>query len=756
MKKLTSLLLLVAVVCLTAVANPAHRGSVLTPQPDGTMLSVCLVGDEFYHFNTTVDGYTILLNEVGAYVYAQSDNGTLVPTQMLAHDAENRGIDELSFLASQPKHLVDEAGVATSHIRRVKRDVDLSNFDFENFRGLVILLDFTDKKFASEDPQAFYTEMFSSENFRGYHDPVTGRDVSCPGSVRDYFNDQSNGAFKPPFDVYGPYPATYVQNGVAVKARAAQCDDYSQVIFNNALKQANNDVNFALYDNNSDGKIDMVYFLVAGYSSSYQGNNGGYLWPHASNLSWTGSSYDGKKIDRYASSTELYGFEDTPSTVTVEGIGTVAHEFSHVLGLPDFYDTDYGKSGGESHHPDGWDVMSGGGDYNYGRSPVGYSFYERYALGWAEPINLTEPGTYTLNPVNTSRQGIILRTPVENEFFILENRQKTGWDSYLPGHGMVVVRVDSTNVGIWNRNEVNVNPAHNYYALLRAGNSRTGDSPSDPFPGTSGNIMLTNETSPNLLTWAGEPNEFIINAISENDGVITFNAMLDGTMTALVEDFETMPVSTGTTDQNVEGRFASWSFTKAGVRAPGEGKAYGENSVMMKTPSLFFSTTPVYYNIYMASMTVFNTSSTAAKYSLEYSVEDDENGNPVWVVARTSKGDDAIDVPLKTEGLYYWLLDLKNNQPAKFRIYQLAGNKNVATYIDNLTFYYTGEEGAPDIYDKGDVNCDGEVNISDVNAVIKIILGQIQSEDMMLRADVNDDGEVNISDVNAIIKIILN
>ena len=750
------LFMVASMVSLSAFANPAHRGSVMLPQPDGTLVSVSLVGDEFYHYNSTADGYTILLNEAGAWVYAERDGMVLVPTELLAHNEGERGAEELAFLAGVPKHLVDEARVAEGHVRRVKRDVDLSNFDFENFHGLVILLDFTDKKFASEDPQAFYTEMFSSEDFTRYHDPFTDRDVSCPGSVRDYFNDQSNGAFQPPFDVYGPYPATYVQNGVAMQARAVQCNNYSQIIFNNALKQADGDIDFSRYDNNGDGKIDMVYFLVAGYSSSYSGNSRGYLWPHAGNLNWTGSSYDGKKIDRYASSTELYGFESAPNTVTVEGIGTVAHEFSHVLGLPDFYDTDYDEGGGQSHDPGGWDIMAGGGDYNYGRSPVGYTYYERYALGWAEGREITGPGSYTLNPVNTSHEGYILRTPVENEFFTIENRQKTGWDAYLPGHGMIVTRVDSTNVNIWNRNEVNCNPDHNYFEMLRAGNSRSGDSSSDPFPGTTGNILLTNETQPSLLTWGGERSEYIFNAITETDGVIGFNVFRDGTITSIVEDFETMPVSTGTTEQNVQGRFAAWTFNKAGVRAPGEGKAHGENSVMMKTPSVFYSTTPVYYNVYMASMTVFNTSSTTAKFSLEYSVEDDENGTPIWVTAPSSKGEDGAEAAGKSESTCYWLLNLNNTQPAKFRIYERAGNKNVACYIDDLTFYYTGEEGGPAGWDKGDVNGDGEVNIADVNAIIGIILGETAQADVVKRADVNGDGEVNIADVNAIIDIILN
>ncbi|MBQ1746591.1 MAG: dockerin type I repeat-containing protein, partial [Muribaculaceae bacterium] len=245
-------------------------------------------------------------------------------------------------------------------------------------------------------------------------------------------------------------------------------------------------------------------------------------------------------------------------------------------------------------------------------------------------------------------------------------------------------------------------------------------------------------------------------AISEKDDVISFNFMRENEITALVEDFETMPVSTGTTDQNVEGRFASWTFNKAGVRAPGEDKAIGQNSVLTKTPSVFYSTTPVYYNIYLAEMTVFNMSSTDAKYSLEYSVENDESGNPVWVIAPSSKGADAADAPGKTQSKLYWLLDLDNTQPARFRIYERAGNKNVANYVDNLTFYYTGEAGGPADYKKGDVNGDGEVNIADVNVIIGIILGNTYDAETVRRADVNGDGEVNIADVNAIIDIILN
>ena len=754
MKKIALLLLFTVLLCAQTYANPAHKGSVLMPQPDGTMVSVSLVGDEFYHFNTTVDGYTIILTEAGAYVYAQREGMNLVPTGILAHDEGDRTAAELEFLANTPKRLVDELGVAESHVRRVKRNVDLSNFDFENFRGCVILIDFSDRKFSAADPKAFYTEMFSTENFTGFHDPFTDRDVTCPGSVRDYFSDQSNGAFAPPFDVYGPYPATYGSNNT--HAKSYQCQNMSSTIFQNALKAADSEVDFTKYDNNHDGKIDMVYFLVAGYSSSYQGNNEGYLWPHASNLNWTGRFFDNKAIDRYASSTELYGPESSPSYVATEGIGTVCHEFSHVLGLPDFYDTDYSSSGGESHHPGEWDVMAGGSDYNYGRCPAGYTFFERYALGWADATPLNQVGTYTLNPVNTSREGYILRTPVKNEFFTIENRQKTGWDTYLPGHGMIVTRVDSTNSYMWTNNRVNCNPNHNYFEILRAGNSTSGSDSSDPFPGSTGNIMITNDTSPALTTWAGYANPFNITGINESkDGVITFNVIDEGGLQGMIEDFELMPVSTGTSDKDVEGRIAKWSFTKCGVRAPGEDKANDANSVMMKLPSYFCSTTPLYYNFYMASLMVFNTTTSVAKYSLEYSVENDSDGNPIWQTAQSSRGTDQAEVAAKTNAVCYWLFNTKNTQPVLFRIYERAGHKTNATYVDDFVLYYTGEEGGPVEYETGDVNMDGEVNIADVNVLLNIMMSTNPGLVITPQIDVNKDGEVNISDVNQIINIII-
>jgi M6 family metalloprotease-like protein len=755
MRKLALLLFVAIFVSQVSLAIPASSLMIQMPQPDGTMVSVRLVGDEYYHFNTTADGYTVMLNDLGAYVYAQRVGNKLEPTSILAHDEMERGLDEIAYLASVPKGLTDRPAVEAANQRRAPRRVDLSNFDFENFRGAIILIDFTDKKFVSDDPQAFYTNLFNTRGLTSYVDPFLNQTINCLGSVCDYFSDQSDGIFEPQFDVYGPYHGKYTKyNGTlgvyeTFDATAADCDARHNSIFQNALAEADEDIDFTLYNSNGDNKVDMVFFLVAGYASSTQGNNDGYLWPHAGNLYMYSISLDGLWMDRYASSTELHGSERSPATVSVEGIGTPCHEFSHVLGLPDFYDTNY-EEGGMSHDPGAWDIMASGCDRDNGRTPVGYSFFERYSLGWADYTTITRKGSYSLEPVNVSRKGYILRTDVTGEFFTIENRQKAGWDTFLPGHGMIVARVDSTSTKVWSNNTVNCDPSHNYYQLLRAGNTRTGDGDDDPFPGSTGNPMITNETFPNLKTWGGVENKFNIVNITEEDDLIKFDVVRDFTTPVLWEDFEGMPATSSTTAENVEGNFASWSFSKANVTAPGSSYAIDEHSVMMKLAGRFYMVTPVYYNIYLVGCKAYNT---ATRGSSKFTLECSTDGGANWVKMKTPAGKDDCEIPAKTNAMCYWKMDLKNNQGAMFRITQTRGQ--YTTYIDDFMIYYTGEEGGPDMFTRGDVNGDNEVNIADVNTLIDVILGGNIDAETMKRADVDEDNEVGISDINSLIDLIL-
>ena len=209
---------------------------------------------------------------------------------------------------------------------------------------------------------------------------------------------------------------------------------------------------------------------------------------------------------------------------------------------------------------------------------------------------------------------------------------------------------------------------------------------------------------------------------------------------ALVEDFETMTANSKTNETNVQGQFTSWNFNKSGVRAPGEGKCNGTNSIMMKKPSTFYSIEPVSHRIFMAQATFFNNSSAEAKFTLEYSVDN----AATWVKATTIENTQAAVIPAASTVQAIWQLNLRASDQALFRV-AMTGGSSAAVYVDDLILRYN------DLLVAGDVNIDGEVNIADINTVINVILGSSDNGN----ADVNGDGEVNIADVNAIIDYIL-
>ena len=208
----------------------------------------------------------------------------------------------------------------------------------------------------------------------------------------------------------------------------------------------------------------------------------------------------------------------------------------------------------------------------------------------------------------------------------------------------------------------------------------------------------------------------------------------------LFEDFESMTANSSTSDKNVQGNFTTWNFTKSGVRAPGEGRCNGTNSVMVKKGSTLYTAQPLAHNFFLAQATFFNNAASAAKYTLEYSLD----GADTWQKAYTVYGENAAEVPEKSQASAMWLLNLTAAQPAQFRIAMIGGS-TAATYVDDVTLYY--------IDTVGDVNADGEIGIADVNALIDMILSTLEA---LPTADVNGDNEVNVADINALIDIILN
>lgn len=738
MKRISVLLSLLLTVAM-AQAVPAYPGPVQTWQPDGTTITVKIVGDEFYHFMTTVDDYTIVADEKGNYTYARLENNRLVSTGVVARDPAQRSAADRSLLAGLGKRLTAPAAVEQGRSKKAGRDGlrKLERYNIDGFRGLVILIDYTDVQFSMPDANAFYNDAINTEGFTGY--TYNGRWQACTGSVRDYFSTNSMQRFNPRFDVVGP-----------VKVGFASTDqhstDNSLEIFSAALDSLDDEIDFTQYDADNDGVVDMVFFLVAGFTANY-GNNGDLLWPHMYYLINV-PRHDGMQMGLYACSGELYGLEEWKTRwgyTQPDGIGTICHEFSHVLGLPDLYDTDYEGSGGQSHHPGGWDVMAGGSYYNEGRTPVGYSLYERYSVGFAQPAVIDGEGTYTINPLNTHNEGLRLNTPVNNEYFLIENRQQTGWDVGLPGHGMLVVRVDSTDGWKWYMNAANNNPQHMYYELLRANNSTSGESAGDAFPGTNNVTKLNNFTRPSLMTWGKSFNDYAISGITETDGVITLNVQSDTSIMSLVEDFEQMPVTSDKSAKGVPGVYSLWDFTKCNVQAPDSTCRNGLHSVAMVRPSQITTTAPLPVNPFMVNFTAINNTGMEAKFQLYYSTD---------TAATWQSGEDfKITVDAKSRATAAFPLNV--DKPVMLRITQVAGNTTAKCYLDDIVLRYT--DVWPVAVLTGDVNGDGVVTIADANAVISAILNGSDSIDAatLARADVNGDGVITIADANAVIGIVL-
>jgi len=552
MKRILFTLLTIAV-CAQLHAIPAQGNLVKVKQPDGTELSIRLVGDEYLHFNVTEDGYSVVQNEQGFYVYAeQNAEGELVPTSQIAHDEAQRQSKEKAFLASKRKFLAPKMTKAVAEEKknefdRRRKALEMrraAKFDYSKFRGLVILVEFNDKKFDHENYTNIITDMITKDDYDGYYNHNNVK-ISCTGSVKDYYRDNSMGIFQPQFDIVGPVQINYSQYYPKSTSNAS-------TITCAALDAADKIVNFKDYDTDRDGVVDMVYFIFAGHGANFTTNNKDLLWPHASSIlerKSDGYYYyvykDGVRLGRYACSTELQGGE---TQRVIDGIGTICHEFSHVLGLPDFYDTDYDKGGGQSVHPANWTLMAGGGYLNNSRTPAGYSLFERYMAGWATPQVIEEEGEYSLERVNESNTGFRINTPVNKEFFILENRQNSRWDTFLPGHGLLVFRVDSTNTSVWSDNTLNANPKHNYYVLVRA-RGNNGAAAADPYPGTGRVTTLNNVTSPaNLKTWAGKETKFGLINITERNGVISFGIENTYVLRELILP-ETYALPTGITQQ---------------------------------------------------------------------------------------------------------------------------------------------------------------------------------------------------------------
>lgn len=473
MKKISILLF---VCCLSLVANavPASPEVFYHTQPDGSVVAYRLVGDEYFHYTATTDGYALTLTADGRMLY----DGTTI----LAHNPTERQASELQVLATLP--IGKEEPAPTRERRRIAQQQKIGGgFPLTGSpRALVILVGFSDLPF--EQTRQDFDDLLNKSGY-DYN--------NATGSCRDYFIASSDSAFAPQFDVYGPYTASQNMAYYGEQVSEDQHDAHAAELIIEACRLAEAaGVDFSIYDTDSDNVLDNVFIYYAGHNQA-EGGGVNTIWPHQSNLRSRSIRLSGKSLATYACTSEYSGANGTRRAT----IGTFCHEFGHVLGLPDFYDTDY-----KIYTVSNWDIMCSGSYNNSGNTPPVYTSYERFFLGWTKPVQLTEKGEYFLEPLETSNKAYLLaasehnmigRSPSPNEFFMLEYRQHVGWDEHensLPGTGMLVWHIDY-NATAWNNNVPNNGPdiirmhleeANGITWKSRANGESGRDS--DPYPGT--------------------------------------------------------------------------------------------------------------------------------------------------------------------------------------------------------------------------------------------------------------------------------
>ena len=795
------------------MAVPAYPAKSKMRKKDGTTVELTLRGDEHFAF------------------YSSNDGQYYVKRDKKFFDITAEQITE-QWTARKQTHEQQEK----SSRRKIKRLPEVREYKGKK-KGVVILIEFDEQKFSVSNPAALYKQVFNQKGYKGNE---------MTGSVRDYFLEQSYGQLDIEFDVAGPFKAEKSMSYYGAP-NGGNNDTRPWEIVIEGCKAADKELNFADYDWDGDGEVDQVFVIYAGYGQNY-GASEYTIWPHEYFLGARALQFklDGTLINTYACSCELYGNEGTQ----LDGIGAACHEFSHCLGLPDMYNTSAGTANGMMD----WDVMCQGSYNNYGRTPAGFTAYERMYSGWLTPVELKERTAVTgMKPLATTPEAYILYNDNHpDEFYMLENRQPVGFDAGLSGHGLIITHIDYDH-DIWASNDVNSNSAHQRCAVVPADNQSQLTEASlaaDPFPGTKGVTQFSRFTTPamTLFNEDADGNKYLkkpIDSITEDGQLISFvacrpelgkpaftdsktagdyswtvkwDAVADAvgyelelteqpvarhdleTCRMLEEDFSGFySKSNGLSDvsskiatyiTNSKGWAGSKLFTSPNLLRIGTSTATGyinsptfdlptsgeitvvigvepfdantkaEGSVRFITNS---GTTAEAFSFEKAGKQVFHFNSRDTRFRVGVSpvariylnylaiyegtfTEEElgiETSEPTEAKSRIGRRKAMETLTYSTSDPQYTFNGLTPGSTYFCRV-RTVGEVNKSEWCEEISFVPEGE------LVKGDVNCDGKVDISDIVAIINCIAGTASYS----RADVNDDKNVDISDIVAVINII--
>ncbi len=516
MKKLTLLvmcLFLLHHIQLFAVS--AYPWPVVITQPDGSKVTVIQKGDEYMHWMESTDGRTLIRNSKGFITYATlNQQGNIVSSQVVAHNVTQRTAAESQFLSTQ----LQKVFYSTTQVNAIMKAANVQRSQAlqaaptpsGNIKILVVLMGFPDTTFTLTN--SAYNNLFNQQGYNVNN---------SQGSVHDYFASNSYNKISMSFDVYGPYTSKHPYSYYGTDTGIAGTDQYPDSLVYEAIvavHNANPSFNFSQYAG--------IHVVFAGHGQEFSGVKSTAIWSHEGYI--TPPSYC--SIKHYAMTSEFYGNYSTP--LTINTIGVVCHELTHVLGAPDFYDTNYNNTGDGSYTGTGdWDLM-GSGNWNYlgnnnsGTCPADINMYQKIQFGWVTPTVLNAPQQISNMP-NSEQNNVayVVKTATQNERFILENRQQIGFDSGVPGHGLLIYHAAQDVNDIFY--DINITHPQKMYPVCASTTSPVPsaivasygniNSSGCPFPGSSSKTSFTNLSTPAILAWDGNYNNTPITNITEDN-----------------------------------------------------------------------------------------------------------------------------------------------------------------------------------------------------------------------------------------------
>lgn len=354
---------------------------------------------------------------------------------------------------------------------------------------LTVLVAFSDLNFEGD-------EATTLEKWSGIMNTENYSEKPYIGSAHDYFYAQSYGQFNLIFDLQ------YVQlaNGRARYASNSVDDENSQFLVNEIMDVLQErDIDWSQYDWNEDGFVNQLLIIFAGKGMN-DGGDDNSIWAHQwwlsqhKNLSTEDDTEDYCEPRSVTYNDKTYSVDAYCAVPELGGkgtFGTMCHEFSHCFGFPDFYN-------GTTKYVGSWDLMDYGNYNGNGYVPCAYSAHERWLMGWLTPEELAVGTTVDDMPaLNDKAKAYLIRNDgYKNEYYIVENRQQSGWDAQLPGSGIVIFHIDY-DPDLWISTTVMPNTYNNkHYTIIPANNnSLTSEASGWAYPYKENN-ELTNTSAP--------------------------------------------------------------------------------------------------------------------------------------------------------------------------------------------------------------------------------------------------------------------